>query len=85
MKFNDLQIQKDTIQQQVDSGTLEKKVLQSHLMVCQLNQVSVCCKYDKEILKCCMLWFISLQESNANAEREKTEIEKLESEKQQLQ
>ncbi|XP_059415797.1 synaptonemal complex protein 1-like isoform X2 [Carassius carassius] len=56
LKFNDLQMLKDTIQQQVDSGALEKKVLQSHLM-----------------------------ESNANAEREKTEIERLEKEKQQLQ
>ncbi|XP_051752367.1 synaptonemal complex protein 1 [Ctenopharyngodon idella] len=56
LKFNDLQIQKDVIQQQVDSGALEKKVLQSHLM-----------------------------ESNANAEREKTEIDRLEREKQQLQ
>ncbi len=56
LKFNDLQIQKDTIQQQVDSGALEKKVLQSHLMVCQLNQVSVCSKYNKEILKCCGLF-----------------------------
>ncbi|XP_056126324.1 synaptonemal complex protein 1 isoform X2 [Rhinichthys klamathensis goyatoka] len=56
LKFNDLQMQKDIIQQQVDSGALEKKVLQSHLM-----------------------------ESNVNAEREKTEIERLEREKQQLQ
>ncbi|KAI2663834.1 Synaptonemal complex protein 1 [Labeo rohita] len=56
LKFNDLQMQKDTIQQQVDSGALEKKVLQSHL-----------------------------KKSNANAEREKTEIERLEREKQQLQ
>ncbi|ROL44898.1 Synaptonemal complex protein 1 [Anabarilius grahami] len=56
LKFNDLLIQKDIIQQQVDSGALEKKVLQSHLM-----------------------------ESNANAEREKTEIDRLEREKQQLQ
>lgn len=40
LKFNDLQMQKDIIQQQVDSGALEEKVLQSHLMVCKLNQVS---------------------------------------------
>uniref|UniRef100_A0A9J8ALA4 Synaptonemal complex protein 1 n=1 Tax=Cyprinus carpio carpio TaxID=630221 RepID=A0A9J8ALA4_CYPCA len=56
LKYNDLQIQKDTIQQHADSGALEKEVLQSHLM-----------------------------KSNANAEREKTEIERLEREKQQLQ
>lgn len=47
LKFNDLQIQKDVIQQQVDSGALEKKVLQSHLMVCKLNQASKCCKLTK--------------------------------------
>ncbi|XP_067316430.1 synaptonemal complex protein 1 [Pseudorasbora parva] len=56
LKFNDLQMQKDIIQQQVDSGALEKKVLQSHLM-----------------------------ESKAHAEREKTELDRLEREKQQLQ
>ncbi|XP_016367808.1 synaptonemal complex protein 1-like [Sinocyclocheilus rhinocerous] len=37
LKFNDLQMQKDTIQQQVDSGALEKKVLQSHLMESNAN------------------------------------------------
>ncbi|XP_059426521.1 synaptonemal complex protein 1 isoform X3 [Carassius carassius] len=37
LKYNDLQIQKDTIQQQADSGALEKKVLQSHLMKSNAN------------------------------------------------
>jgi len=47
LKFNDLQMQKDVIQQQVDSGASEKKVLQSHLMVCKLNQASKCCKFTE--------------------------------------
>jgi len=47
LKFNDLQMQKDVIQQQVDSGASEKKVLQSHLMVCKLNQACKCCKFTE--------------------------------------
>ncbi|XP_052415304.1 synaptonemal complex protein 1-like [Carassius gibelio] len=37
LKYNNLQIQKDTIQQQADSGALEKKVLQSHVMKSNAN------------------------------------------------
>lgn len=48
-KFNDLQMQKDTILEQVDSGVVENKVLRSQLMVCEWNQALECniCAYDK--------------------------------------
>ncbi|XP_051568665.1 synaptonemal complex protein 1-like isoform X2 [Myxocyprinus asiaticus] len=37
LKFNDLQIQKDTMQQQAEGDAQEKKVLQSHLMDIKAN------------------------------------------------
>lgn len=48
-KLNDLQMQKNTIQEQVESGVVENKVLQSQLMVCKWNQAFKCyiCAYEK--------------------------------------